>query len=425
MNIDNSNNNNIPDLCCDKRVCCGCTACYSVCPVSAITMKEDNEGFLYPEIDGEKCIHCNRCINICAFRRDRNQKEQFSQDVNTRKESVYTTEPYYNDPIVFAAKHKDEEIISKSRSGGVFTAVSDYILSRQGIIYGCILDDELKVKHVRADGKGLRDRMRGSKYVQSDLNETFNGVKEDLSAGRTVLFTGTSCQIAGLRSFIGHDNNLICIDILCHSVTSDKVFKKYIAWQNKRLNGEVYGINFRDKSLKTGWKSHIETLYCKTSSNNTKIVYSNVLAELYYHESNERPGCYYCPYKGIHRPGDITIGDFWGINESHPEFSDNKGVSLVFVNTDLGRVLFEHIKSDMNVVECEVNDVFHQTPLKGPISEPADRAVFWRDLDEKPFSYVAKKYSTYGFKHGLKKYVYRFFSKIKGVAARVIKPIIR
>lgn len=287
--------------------------------------------------------------------------------------------------LVFAVKHKHEQIRADSRSGGIFTAISDQFLNG-GVVYGCILDEDFNAKHIRVENKTGRDRMRGSKYIQSKMGECFKQVKKDLDDGRDVLFSGTSCQVAGLRCYLQREyTNLFCIDIVCHGVPSPKVWHRYLEWIS---NGEnVSEVDFRNKS-DFGWESHIETIKI-----GDKKINSEYFRNLFYGHNIIRPSCYECPYKSIHHPGDITIADYWGIDKAAPGFNDNEGVSLVLVNTEKGGKTFEKAKNDVVWVETRIEDSM-QPPLIAPFPAPKERVQFWKDFEEKDFSYIAKKYGT-------------------------------
>ena len=315
-----------------------------------------------------------------------------------------------DEPKIYAVIHKNEDIRAASRSGGVFTALSDQVIFEGGAIYGCVLTDDFSAVHTRVDNGNDRNKMRGSKYIQSDLGNTFKNVKNDLDVGRKVLFTGTSCQVAGLRSFLGKEyDNLICIDIICHGVPSKKIWKAYLKWQEKRYNSKVVGIDFRNKK-DFGWRSHFETLYLK---NGLKIN-SGIFRTLFYSHTILRPSCYECKYKSIVHPGDITIGDYWGIEKAAPEMDDNKGVSLVLVNNIKGERLFNNVKTELICKKTKLQDSM-QPPLEAPFPKPENREQFWDDYNTKSFKYIAKKYGGYGVKNRFKDQIIRFKIKIKSL----------
>ena len=291
-------------------------------------------------------------------------------------------------PKVFAVKHKNEEVRSNSRSGGVFTAFSDNILKKNGVIYGCVMDADFTVHHYRAETSEERNRMRGSKYVQSDMRDTFRQVKKDLEEGRHVLFSGTSCQVAGLKGYLKKEySNLLCIDIVCHGVPSPEVFQKYIQWQ-KSKHGGIRSFDFRNKA-DFGWKAHVETLKFE----NGEKIDSTVFKTIFYGHAALRPCCYHCPYKSVLHPADVTIADYWGIDEAAPGFNDNKGVSLVLINNSAGEKAFETIKETLDWRSTRLEDSM-QPPLKKPFPAPDFRDDFWKDFHSKDFDVIVKKYGT-------------------------------
>lgn len=311
-------------------------------------------------------------------------------------------------PVVYAVKHSNYNTRMASRSGGVFTAFSDYFLQHEGVVYGCILTDTWEAVHIRATTMKDRDLMRGSKYVQSKIGEVYSLVKEDLENGQDVLFSGTSCQIAGLKSYIGQNHDsLVCVDIICHGVPSVTVFKDYIRWQEKKYHRKCGSFDFRNK-LVHGWAAHIETLQFEHG----KEVDSDVFTKLFYGHCILRPSCYRCPYKDILHPGDITIADYWGIEKAAPDFDDNKGVSLVLINNKTGGVLFDNINKYVECRKCRLEDSM-QEPMKGPFDAPSNREEFWKDYHTKDFEFIAKKYGGFSVTHNWKRQIIRLLRKMK------------
>lgn len=315
-----------------------------------------------------------------------------------------------NEVQVYAVKHKKLETRMASRSGGIFTAISDSLLSQNGVIYGCVLNESFEAVHVRAENAEERDRMRGSKYVQSNLGDTFRQVQNDLKDNRLVLFSGTSCQVDGLHSFLGKKyNNLFCVDIVCHGVPSPLVWKKYLEWQQKR-NGTCVAVDFRNKR-DFGWAAHIESLTMEQKNGETVQIDSSVFTKIFYEHSVLRPSCYHCPYKDITHPGDITIADYWGIDEAAPGFNDNKGVSLVLINNEKGAAMFEKIKGDLTWQQTKIEDSL-QPPLVKPFEQPDSREEFWQDFQRYPFEKMAKKYGGWGMANKVKKKLVRIKKKL-------------
>lgn len=315
----------------------------------------------------------------------------------------------WNKPEVFAVQHKDEIVRAASRSGGIFTALSDYVLELGGVVYGCVLTEDFKAIHVRADSKYERNQMRGSKYIQSKMNDIYKNVKHDLEDGQKILFSGTSCQIAGLKGYLEREyENLICIDIVCHGVPSPKVWKTYLAWQEKKNRSKVKKVDFRNKK-DFGWRAHMETLYFE----NGRTINSKVFTTLFYGHSILRPCCYECPYKSIMHPGDITIADYWGIEKVAPEFDDNKGVSLVLINNEKGKEVFAAVRNQLKWQETRLEDSM-QVPLIAPFPEPKNRKNFWWAFENRNFDYIAKMYGGIGIRNKIKRVVRKVKRKMIG-----------
>lgn len=313
------------------------------------------------------------------------------------------------EPKVYAVKHKNEEIRKQSRSGGIFTAVSDLFFEENGIVYGCILNNSFEAQHFRAENSVDRDRMRGSKYIQSDMGNIFNQVKEDLISGKKVLFSGTSCQVAGLKAFLQKKyDNLLCVDIVCHGVPSPLVWKKYLEWHEKKHKGICKEVDFRNKK-DYGWAAHVESLKIQKKGKEIKVD-CQIFKNLFLGHTILRPSCYQCPYKDIMHPADITIGDYWGIEKVAPEFNDNRGVSLVLINNDVGYTYFNKVMNDVNFIATNIEDSI-QPALQLPFKEPDNRIDFWNDFYKSSFNKIAKKYGGYG----IKKQLVKFVKKIRGI----------
>lgn len=361
----------------NKNQCSGCTACMNSCPMNAILMLADSEGFSYPQIDSEKCTECGLCQMICPFH------EGYPTDMNLHV------------PAVYAVKHIDYDIRMASSSGGMFTVLSDYILQKHGVVYGAAFDHEFSVRHKKAETAQDRDRFRGSKYVQSDMGNIFQDVKAELDRERNVLFTGTPCQIAGLKAFLGKKNynSLIMCDLVCLGTPSPLIWKDYVSFLEKKKGCTLQSFNFRDKGQ--GW--HTSRLCAQFTDGtllyNTPIVDS--FNSIFYQHIALRPSCHACVFTNFERPSDITIADFWGIENSKPEFDDNRGVSLVLVNTKKGEAVFEKVK-DQLVYETSNMDECRQRHLTVPAEPSPKRNEFWHDYYEHGFEYVAKKYTEHG-----------------------------
>ena len=363
-----------------NKNCCGCTACASICPKDAITMQPDEKGFLYPIIDKEKCVGCGLCEKTCDF--------------NSPEHIHFNSEPI----AAYGIKHNDENVRAASRSGGVFTAITDYVLSQGGCVFGACLSEDYEVKHIKCDTKEERDKLRGSKYVQSNLEGIFLQVKDELLKQKLVAFSGTGCHVAGLKSFLKKDyDNLITIDIVCHGVPSPGIWRDYVNHIKKKY-GYVHSFNFRDKSI-LGWDMHIESFRVKKR----KII-SREYSSLFTDDYILRDSCFECRYTNMSRPGDFTIADFWGVDSFFETFNDNKGVSLLLVNSQKGKAIFDTtISNEVTALKCD-NFNFKHKQLHEPTDKPNDYDIFWNDYKEEGFEYVLKKYGTGNIKKKLQTY---------------------
>ena len=373
-----------------KKQCSGCGVCVKVCSVNAISLKSDKSGFSYPVIDLNKCIKCGLCKKKCSF----NKKESIDNELEN--------------PIIFAAKNKDEDMRMKSSSGGIFSLLANYVFKNNGSVYGATFNDKFEVEHIRIISKKHLNKLRGSKYVESKLGDIFSKVEKDLDEKQLVLFSGTPCQIAGLKSFLGKksQDNLIVIDLVCHGIPSPKLLKKIFSELEIKNKSKIKKFYFRHKCK--NWKS-TKTLVQFT---NNKILvndkFLNSYMELFLRNISLRESCFNCVFANYNRVGDITLGDFWGIEKSHPEFDDNRGVSLVLLNTKKGQKLFDEIKEDLVCIRSNKNEAVQRSLWK-PVKCNVNQNKFWDDLDRHGYEYVAKKYSSYGL---LKQIKIRIFEKI-------------
>lgn len=374
------------ELALNKSECCGCTACKAICPKEAIAMVDDEEGFLYPKINYDKCIECGMCKKVCAF----NEK--------------YSVEDNINYPEMYAVKHKVDNDRLTSRSGGMFVALSDFILKNNGVIYGATFDEEFNVLHKRVLTKSDRNKLKGSKYVQSYIEDVFSYVKQDLLKEKYVLFVGTPCQTSGLKSYLKNIDNskfFVC-DIICHGVPSPLIWKDNLKFIEQKYKGKIVSANFRDKSY--GWHTHIESY---NLNNRNKKVKAEYFSNLFRKNIILRPCCEKCKFTNLKRPSDITLGDFWGINKVLPNYkNDDKGISLVLVNTKKGINWFNEVKNDIYYEKVDISNNL-QPNLKEPSKPVIDRNKFWNDYKNNGYEFVLKRYGGYNYKTRIKKVIYR------------------
>ncbi len=332
----------------EKKECCGCTACMNICPTKAITMKPDSDGFIFPEIDNDLCIECGKCIKTCAY-----------QNIPVSGNKPLAT---------YVAINKNKDVLSYSASGGIFGALANLIFEKNGVVFGCAYNEDIEPKHVGIDNPIDMKKIQGSKYVQSDINTTYTEAKNYLNDGRWVLFTGTPCQIAGLKSYLDKDyDKLITADIICHGVPSEDFFKGYINYLEDKLKGRVIDLRFRDKSK--GWGLRGKVTYKKKGKLKEKVVlpitsyYYNYFLKGYIYREN----CYECKYACGSREGDYTLGDYWGVEKAHSEIETENGVSVFLVNSKKGMSLVDEISKFLNLTKSTFEQAREQN---GQLNRP-------------------------------------------------------
>ncbi len=364
-----------------KEWCTGCGVCAAVCPTDAIQYTLDDEGFQTPVIDPGKCIECGKCVKHCHLQSPESQE----------KGTVIGQ---------YAVKLKDDGARMRSRSGGVFVALSDRILEQGGVVYGTILEEGFRVSHSRAETKEDRNEMCGSKYVQSDTTGIWEQLKADVVSGKPVLFTGTPCQIEAAYRWLGKEyENLYLCDFICHGVPSPGFWADYLTYIEKKYKRKLTAYHFRDKQNHP-WESHVEKL-----SFGNKTVYTKRYAGIFAANYSLRSSCYQCPYTTPDRVSDFTIADYWGLNDVAPEFNDQKGVSLILVRGAKGAALFDQIKENLNYLDTGATPPSHYN-LKRPTGKPGARAAFWADYRQYGFEYVSKKYGGYDTLHRIKRKIF-------------------
>lgn len=382
----------------DPHDCCGCIACMSVCGHNAIEMETDNLGFKYPKVDINKCVNCGLCDKVCAF------NDNYDRSLNMEH------------PDIWAVRHKNMDTLMKSRSGGAFVALSDYILSLGGSVYGAGYTDHFRVVHKRATTPEERDEFCGSKYTQSDMGNCFRQIKNELCGGGIVLFSGTPCQTAGLNSFVGKRlrKNLYLVDIICHGTPSPYIWRDYLAYMEKKYNTTFTAIDFRDKK-KFGWAAHYETFRSAEVE-----VSTSTFRYLFYKHIMLRYSCSNCHYNNFERPSDITLGDYWGWEKTDEEFNaDNKGCSLVIVSTEKGRDWFDKIKNKINYIPVKQENCL-QPPLVAPFPAHTDRTKFEQDYVNHGFKYILYKYGDVGYRFKYNQLILKIRTKLGSIKRKII-----
>ena len=302
-----------PFAICSKNICSGCGACEQKCPASAIKMQPDEEGFLYPVIDFDKCTNCGLCRKICPVANKYKDTEE--------------------EPRAYAAKILNEDIRKNSSSGGMFTYFAEKILSQNGVVFGAGFDANMRVVHKYCDSVDELPSIRGSKYVQSEIGDSYKRAKEFLDEGRAVLFTGTACQIGGLFAYLGDKkyDNLYTLDIICHGVPSPKIWADYLKLREKKAESKAVKVSFRDKT--EGWQSYSMKISFENGTEYRELSGNDMYLKGFIQDLYLRPACSACSFKQMHRQSDITMADFWGIEKELPKYDDKKGTSLILAHT--------------------------------------------------------------------------------------------
>lgn len=355
----------------DKKDCMGCHACSNICPQNCISMKIDTEGFWYPEVNNEKCIKCGLCIKVCP---------------------IINNTQVVNKPSAYACINKDDSIRLESSSGGIFTLAAEQVIADGGVVFGAGFNEKFEVEHSYVETKEELAKFRGSKYVQSRIGATYKQAKEFLKLGRLVLFTGTPCQIGGLKSFLGQSyDNLICIDIICHGVPSPDVWKKYIEYREEKAGSPAKRIAFRRKD--EGWKRYSVSFLFKNDTEYRKTLDKDLYMRAFLKDVCLRPSCYECQFKTLHRQSDITLADFWGIQNILPEMDDDKGTSLIFINSDVGQAVIEKLRDKVLSEKVDINEAvkYNSAAIKS-VNFNSKRESFFKELDKLPFDRLVKKY---------------------------------
>ena len=362
----------VPVLWTSPEGCTGCAACRQICPQQAIALKPDKSGFLLAHIDPEKCVECGLCAKICPMK--------------SHRPAAATN------PMAFAMKHRSEAVRRQSASGGAFTAILEAFAP--DAVFGAAYCEDFQVRHICAVTPEEIARLRGSKYVQSDVGDTYKQAKELLQAGKRVLFTGTPCQIAGLNAYLrkSHPNLLTC-DLICEGVQSQAFFDRYRQHMEEKY-GKLSSVSFREKE-KNGWersdfqmrfengKKYTRTCHTKDSAYMNSMLF----------QGGNRDSCYACPFAAVPRQGDFTIGDLWGWREMVPEWNDNIGISLVVCNTEKAAQYLPRLKELAEMKEVTVEQAAKHNPnLLRPTPQLPTRGSYLADVERMPFAELEKKW---------------------------------
>ena len=343
---------------CDPKECTGCGACAAACPKDAITMRPDKLGFPYPEIDSDKCVSCHLCQKVCHIASPQPRQEPAQK--------------------IYAGWNNNADIRQDSTSGGAFTALAEAVLEEDGVVAGAAYDEDMNVRHIMVRSEDKLGQLRGSKYVQSDLTDMFNQVKGLLQEGRTVLFTGTSCQVGAIKKFLGrssYEGKLYTMDIVCHGVGAPAVFHAYLKHLEQLGQSKLQTFRFRSKQF--SWRTPSVQASFDNDAVYTKIGLIDPIFVGFNRDVYLRESCYRCPYTSMERVSDLTISDFWGYRGTAEYPDDDRGVSMLMVNSDRGRELVQKLGEKMTLVEQTAEDAKRGQPcLSSPTRRPDQRTEF-------------------------------------------------
>ncbi len=333
-------------------------------------------GFAYPEIDTAKCIDCGLCEKNCP-----GLKKTQTMDA----------------PLLesYAAQCLDDSVRFVSSSGGLFTLIARYIFSQNGVVFGAAFDDTFHgVKHIAVETMHDLDRLQKSKYVQSDAGSAYQEVKAYLEKGRKVLFTGTPCQIAGLRGFLSQEYEaLFLLDIVCHGVPAPGVWDEYVGILETKYQGKVTAVSFRDKSK--GWRDFRLAVRFDNNREYSNCHSADLYMQGFLRNCYLRPSCYECNYKGLNRMSDITLGDLWGVKNISQEMDDNKGTSLIMISSEKGKSLLEKIGADIKCQPIHIDAaVKHNSAIVKSCDRSPKSSIFEKEFGTKPLLYLLKKYCS-------------------------------
>lgn len=364
----------------EKDKCTGCGLCKNICPQHCITMKEDEEGFLYPYVDEEKCINCKACKKNCPV-------------LNFPK-----LDNEYVEKHAYCAIHKDNRIWEKSSSGGAFSAICQAFGDENTIIFGAEFDKK-KIKHSYCEGVNNIDKFHQSKYVQSNIDNTFNQIKEMLNNGKKIIYSGCPCQVAAMRNYLKNYNtsNILFIDLICHGVGSPGLFKKYLDYLEDKKQAKIVDFSFRNKKMKYGvHKTYITKI--KYNDNSVSTDENDLYSDLFFQKIICRKSCNECMFAQKNRMGDITISDFKKLYEVFPNFKFNKNASTVILNTKKAESLIDKLNEFMYLYPCDIKCIENNNPLfvqKTNNINPEKRKKFWKEIkDSKDIYNTMKNYKN-------------------------------
>lgn len=376
--------------------CSGCGACGQICPKAAISMMPNDEGFLYPEVDSSLCVECRLCEKICPV-----LNVKTSTDFSERK--------------AYAAICNDEKIRLESSSGGMFTVLAEKVIAEGGVVFGAEFDSDFSVMHGWTDSVCGLERFRGSKYLQSRTERSFSECRKFLDDGRKVLYTGTPCQIAGLKAFLKkYYENLFTVDVICHGVPSPALWQKYIKFREKKSASRIVKTAFRRKN--DGWKLFSLSFTFANGSEYRQILTKDKYMQLFLKDNGLRESCYECSFRGNSRKSDITLADFWGVENLEKESFDDKGTSLVIVQTEKGKGLVDSIKNSCCIKETDFSQAVKFNPAYFESKKhPKKRNVFFKNFERTEINELYRKFGKDSFLMKTKRFAARCLWHIRNI----------
>lgn len=353
-----------------KEHCCGCAACANICPVDCIVMEEDFEGFKYPVVDIKKCINCHKCEEVCP---------------------VINVQPYNKSPDAFLVRAEDEKLLEACTSGGVFSELAVETIKRGGIVYGAVFDNDFVVRHKRITNLEETKYLPGSKYVQSDIENIYKKIREDVISKRRVIFCGTPCQVEGLKRFLNKNyDNLLLVDFVCHGVPSPKLWRYYVEYIEKK-NGKLKSVNFRSKSL--GYHVSVMEEQFEDGKKQIGSARTNLMTKCYFKNVADRPICYECPFKTVSRGSDVTIFDGWSASKYKKDLiDDDKGYTITLIHSDNGKKNMAIGKwNRFETIDLNLAIALDGKMATTSIKKPEERSCFYKTLEQEGISKTVRK----------------------------------
>ena len=366
-----------------KDKCVGCSACFHNCPIQCISFNKNEEGFYYPIVDNIKCINCEKCLESCPV----------------------ITENTESPNNCIAARAKDNVLVSSSTSGAIFPLLASLIINKEGLVYGAAYSEDLLVEHIGISTYNQIKQLQTSKYVQSNIQHIYCEIKEKLSQDKTVLFSGTPCQVKGLYTYLKNKpDNLFTVDIVCHGVPSEVAYKKYLSWLENKYNSRVITINFRSKC--SGWRNYSIVVTFANGKQYQSYHWDDPFIRAFIRGLDLRESCYSCSFRGKYYSADLTLGDLWGSEKICPEWNDDRGISLIITHSEKGNKLLNNIQKKIDSKDIPYKDVIlKNVSAENPCERPIGRDQFFHKIQHSDFKKVVFSYYPDSFKYKIIKLV--------------------